>query len=77
MKNEEKLCPFAFSSGQYKEKKCKGSLCSFWCEFANRCSIPLLTEMFADSTVCQNVFNKVKITEENLAVRDFYLKKNR
>lgn len=64
MKNEEKLCPFAFSSGQYKEKKCKGSLCSFWCEFANRCSIPLLAEMFADSTICQNMFNNVD-KEEN------------
>lgn len=55
VENKEKLCPFKFSEKQGQEK-CQGEMCAFWCEFADECAIPLLAGMFADSTVCQNVF---------------------
>lgn len=56
MENKEKLCPFSFSSGS--SGYCVKDACSFWCDFANECAIPLLAGMFADSTICQNVFEE-------------------
>lgn len=56
MENKEKLCPFLFSSEI--GGCCVKDACSFWCEFADECAIPLLAGMFADSTICQNVFEE-------------------
>lgn len=56
MENKEKLCPFLFPSGS--GGYCVKDACSFWCKFADECTIPLLAGMFADSTICQNVFEE-------------------
>lgn len=53
--SKEKLCPFKFN-GKQGQEKCQGEMCAFWCEFAHECAVPLLAGMFADSTICQNVF---------------------
>lgn len=63
MKETNKDCPFLYAN-RFHDSSCCGEKCSFWCEFANRCSIPLLAEMFADSTICQNVFNNAKGKQE-------------
>ena len=55
--NKEKLCPFKFN-GKQEQGKCQGEICAFWCEFANGCAVPLLAGMFADSTICQDVFEE-------------------
>lgn len=46
-----KTCPI-------KHAICDKENCMWWCEFAKDCSIPLLAGMFADSTVCRNVFEE-------------------
>lgn len=55
--NAEKVCPLRFSDTLVSRPKCIGKECSWWCNFANDCSIPLLAGMFADSSVCRNTFN--------------------
>lgn len=40
------------------KETCKGKECAFWCDFGKMCSVPLLAGMFADSSVCQNVFEE-------------------
>ncbi|MBS6229400.1 MAG: hypothetical protein KH509_06500 [Clostridium sp.] len=56
MENKEKLCPFLFSSAI--GGCCIKDACSFWCDFADECTSPLLAGMFADSTIRQNVFEE-------------------
>lgn len=46
---KDKICPM---SG----KLCMKEQCAWWCKFAQDCSVPLLAGMFADSTICCNVF---------------------
>lgn len=53
-KNDFKFCPFMINKGN---GRCIGEDCSWWCKWANDCSVPLLAGMFADSTVCQSVFD--------------------
>lgn len=53
---DKKVCPLRFNDTLVSRPKCIGEECSWWCNFADRCSIPLLAEMFADSSICRNVF---------------------
>lgn len=55
--NAEKVCPLRFNDTLVSRPKCIGEECSWWCNFADSCSIPLLAGMFADSSICRNVFN--------------------
>ena len=54
----EKTCPI-------KNNACIKDKCMWWCNFANDCSIPLLAGMFADSSVCNNVFETIEELKEN------------
>jgi len=59
--NCSKFCPLMVSGGNmHVNGYCIGEGCSWWCKWANDCSIPLLAGMFADSTVCQSVFENVE-----------------
>lgn len=46
-----KICPLT-------RGKCTGDLCAWWCAFAKDCAVPLLACIMADSSVCQNVWEK-------------------
>lgn len=46
-----KKCPL-------KNSNCDKEKCMWWCNFAHDCSIPLLAGMFADSSICNNIFEK-------------------
>lgn len=53
-----KLCPLL------RNQKCMENSCAFWCEFAKDCSVPLLAGMFADSSVCNTIFDEeIKLHE--------------
>ena len=54
---ELKPCPMMIAS-QMPNAMCIGKDCAWWCEYAKRCAIPLLADMFADSEICRNVFNE-------------------
>ena len=61
--NGSKFCPLMVSGGNmHVNGYCIGADCSWWCKWANDCSIPLLAGMFADSTICQSIFEN---TEDN------------
>ena len=56
--NAEKVCPLRLNDRDYTARlKCIGEGCSWWCNFADSCSIPLLAGMFADSSICRSVFD--------------------
>ena len=46
-----KICPLT-------REKCTGDLCAWWYAFAKDCALLLLSCIMADSTVCQNVWEK-------------------
>ena len=61
--NCSKFCPLMVSGGNmHVSGYCIREDCSWWCKWANNCSIPLLTGMFADSAICQSIFEN---TENN------------
>lgn len=56
--NMDKVCPLRLGGNDYAARpECIGARCSWWCNFANDCSIPLLAGMFADSSVRRNDFD--------------------
>lgn len=50
-KENRKLCPFGWAH-------CAKEVCEWWLEFANSCAIPLTACILADSTICQNVWER-------------------
>lgn len=50
-KENRKLCPFGWTH-------CAKEVCEWWLEFANSCAIPLTACILADSTICQNVWER-------------------
>lgn len=50
MADTEKFCPIIGN-------ECMAGKCKFWCGFAEECAVPLLASMFADSSVCLNIFH--------------------
>lgn len=46
-----KICPLT-------REECAGDLCAWWCAFGDDCALPLLACIMADSTVCQNIWEK-------------------
>ena len=53
-----KFCPIMVAGGNPSTPSfCIEEECAWWCKFAKDCAIPLLAGMFADSTICQNVFD--------------------
>lgn len=59
--NGYKFCPLMVrGENMHVNGYCIGESCSWWCKWANDCSIPLLAGMFADSTVCQSVFENIE-----------------
>ena len=64
--NDTKICPI-FAAGANNDISavyCIRQDCAWWAEWANDCSIPLIAGMFADSTICQNVFKIAKPPKE-------------
>lgn len=60
-KNDSKFCPLMVSGGNmHINRRCIGADCSWWCKWASDCSVPLLAGMFADSTVCQSIFENIE-----------------
>ena len=54
-----KPCPLVICSGNsHIGSYCIGKECAWWCEFAGCCSVPLIAGILADSTICQNVFDR-------------------
>lgn len=53
---KNKLCPIM-------RTECKEYECAWWCEFAKDCSVPLIAGMFADSDICNNVFEGNNVNE--------------
>ena len=60
-----KNCPLMLCGGNYISSGCLGSGCAWWCSFAKECAVPLLAGMFADSEICNNIFDN--IAEQNEA----------
>lgn len=55
------FCPIMVAGGNMQiNGYCIGKDCSWWCDWANSCSIPLLAGMFADSEICRNVFENTE-----------------
>ena len=54
-----KVCPIAaFGGNMHTSAYCIGKDCAWWCEFADSCAVPLMTEILADSTICQTIFER-------------------
>lgn len=43
---------------------CLGKECAFFCDYADSCAIPLLTNIFADSEICRNIWDQKEEVEE-------------
>ena len=54
--NDTKICPICVAGSNNAVSYCIREACAWWAEWANECSVPLIAGMFADSTICQNVF---------------------
>lgn len=54
--NDTKICPICVAGSKNAVSYCMHEACAWWCDWANDCAIPLIAGMFADSTICQNVF---------------------
>lgn len=55
---ELKPCPILVASPRMGGTLCIQQHCAWWCEFAECCSIPLVAGILADSTICQNIWNR-------------------
>lgn len=53
---DTKVCPICVAGANDYVCYCIREDCAWWAEWANECSVPLIAGMFADSTICQNVF---------------------
>lgn len=53
---DKKACPLRFNEDYTSRFKCIGDGCSWWCNFANDCSVSLLAKMFAGASICRNYF---------------------
>lgn len=56
--NELKPCPFMIINTNMGSSYCIGSDCAWWCNFAEDCSIPVIADILADSSICRNVWYK-------------------
>lgn len=55
--NMDKVCPLRLGGNDYAARpECIGARCSWWCDFANECSVSLLAGMFAGTSICRNYF---------------------
>ena len=54
-----KYCPILVAGGNMNlSGVCMGKDCAWFLPFANDCTFPLVAEILADSTICQNVFEQ-------------------
>lgn len=58
MNETKKLCPILHTAHNPMMNFCIGKRCAWWCDFAKSCSIPLIAGMFADSSICNNVWEE-------------------
>ena len=64
MAEHGRYCPIMVAGGnRHLNGECIGKDCAWFLPFANDCAIPTIAGMFADSTICQNVFDSNEVTD--------------
>ena len=58
---EPKICPIFFANKTFPV--CRGDVCAWWSNYAKECSLPLIADILADSSICQNVWNNPELLE--------------
>ena len=53
-----KPCPILVGAVNIKSAYCIGKDCSWWCEFAQDCAVPLIAGILADSSICMTGWNR-------------------
>ena len=56
MPEHGKYCPIMVAGANTYVSQCIGKDCAWWLPYANDCALPVVAEILADSTICQNVF---------------------
>lgn len=56
MPEHGKYCPIMVAGANEYVSECTGKDCVWWLPYANDCAMPVVAEILADSTICQNVF---------------------
>ena len=56
MPEHGKYCPIMVAGANTHVSECIGKDCAWWIPYANDCALPVVAEILADSTICQNVF---------------------
>ena len=56
MPEHGKYCPIMVAGANTHVSECIGKDCAWWIPYANDCAMPVVAEILADSTICQNVF---------------------
>ena len=59
-----KPCPIMVGAENMKSAYCIGKDCSWWCEFAQDCAVPLIAGILADSSICMTGWN-CRVGEED------------
>lgn len=57
----KKYCPIREANNERFYAECMKGACMWWREYAKDCAIPLLADMFADSKICNTVFEQDKV----------------
>lgn len=53
---EIKPCPILVASPRMEGTLCMQEHCAWWSKYAKCCSIPIIADILADSTICQSIF---------------------
>ena len=56
MPEHGRYCPIMVAGANTHVSQCIGKDCAWWLPYANDCALPVVAEILADSTICQNVF---------------------
>ena len=60
-----RYCPIIVAGGDmHLNGECIRKDCAWFLPFANDCAIHTIAGMFADSTICQNVFDSNEVTDD-------------
>ena len=53
-----KACPIMVAGANMARAICIEEHCAWWSKYAGCCSVPLIADILADSTICQSVWNE-------------------
>lgn len=56
-----KDCPMMI--GKKANPRCMGEKCAWWNNYAKECSIPLIADILADSSICKNSWDNPELLE--------------